>query len=205
MAQSRQPRFYADWGVPDTVTGRFDMITLHMALMLRRLVRAGRRAAFSQALFDLFFRDMDRSREMGAGDLGVPKKIKKMGNVFYGLSPASTRRSAAGKSAAVEDSARPQCLWRRARAASPRPLAAYLLDEVGSAGRQPGRGHLAGASRERRHERIATTISRCSMPRAYRPPAAGGPQARRASRRRAAAGDCRAPRRQRRRPARGRA
>jgi cytochrome b pre-mRNA-processing protein 3 len=87
VAQSRQPRFYAEWGVPDTVTGRFDMISLHMALVFRRLRSEGKEAAeFSQALFDLFFRDMDRSlREMGVTDLGVPKKIQKMGNLFYGL------------------------------------------------------------------------------------------------------------------------
>lgn len=87
VAQSRQPRFYADWQVPDTVTGRFDMISLHMALLFRRLrSETGRNKNFSQAVFDLFFRDMDRSlREMGVGDLGVPKRIQKMGNVFFGL------------------------------------------------------------------------------------------------------------------------
>jgi len=87
VAQSRQPVFYAELGVPDTVTGRFDMISLHMALLFRRL-RNGPKAGkdFSQAVFDLFFKDMDRSlREMGAGDLGVPKKIQKMGNIFFGL------------------------------------------------------------------------------------------------------------------------
>jgi len=87
VAQSRQPVFYAQWGVPDTVTGRFDMISLHMALLFRRLRHAPKPGKdFSQAVFDLFFKDMDRSlREMGAGDLGVPKKIQKMGNIFFGL------------------------------------------------------------------------------------------------------------------------
>jgi cytochrome b pre-mRNA-processing protein 3 len=87
VAQSRQPVFYADWGVPDTVTGRFDMISLHMALLFRRLRHGPAEARdFSQAVFDLFFKDMDRSlREMGAGDLAVPKKIQKMGNIFFGL------------------------------------------------------------------------------------------------------------------------
>lgn len=87
VAQSRQPVFYAEWAVPDTVTGRFDMISLHLALLFRRL-RSDQPAdkAFSQAVFDLFFQDMDRSlREMGAGDLAVPKKIQKMGNIFFGL------------------------------------------------------------------------------------------------------------------------
>jgi cytochrome b pre-mRNA-processing protein 3 len=87
VAQSRQPRFYAEWGVPDTVTGRFDVLSLHMALVLRRLRMEGRESsAFSQALFDLFFRDMDRSlREMGVGDLSVPKKIRTMSSLFFGL------------------------------------------------------------------------------------------------------------------------
>jgi len=87
VAQSRQPRFYAEWGVPDTVTGRFDMISLHMALLFRRLrAESGKQKEFSQAVFDLFFKDMDRSlREMGVGDLGVPKRIQKMGNIFFGL------------------------------------------------------------------------------------------------------------------------
>lgn len=87
VAQSRQPVFYAEWLVPDTVTGRFDMISLHMALLFRRLrSESGPQKEFSQAVFDLFFKDMDRSlREMGVGDLGVPKKIQKMGNIFFGL------------------------------------------------------------------------------------------------------------------------
>jgi cytochrome b pre-mRNA-processing protein 3 len=87
VAQSRQPRFYAEWQVPDTVTGRFDMISLHLALLFRRLrAETGGQKQFSQAVFDLFFKDMDRSlREMGVGDLGVPKRIQKMGNIFFGL------------------------------------------------------------------------------------------------------------------------
>jgi cytochrome b pre-mRNA-processing protein 3 len=87
VAQSRQPRFYAEWGVPDTVTGRFDMISLHLALLFRRLrSESAEVKAFSQAVFDLFFKDMDRSlREMGVGDLGIPKRVQKMGNLFYGM------------------------------------------------------------------------------------------------------------------------
>lgn len=86
VAQSRQVEFYALWGVPDTVTGRFDMISLHLALLLRRIKGEPKAAAFGQALVDLFFHDMDRSlREMGVTDLGVPRKVKQMGNLFYGL------------------------------------------------------------------------------------------------------------------------
>jgi cytochrome b pre-mRNA-processing protein 3 len=86
VAQSRQPHFYAEWAVPDTVTGRFDMISLHLALLFRRLRHGKPAKDFAQAVFDLFFGDMDRSlREMGVGDIGVPKRIQKMGNVFFGL------------------------------------------------------------------------------------------------------------------------
>src|SRR5690606_34931003 len=79
--------FYAEWGVPDTVTGRFDMICLHMSLLFGRLRGEGKQVDdFAQSVFDLFFKDMDRQlREMGVTDLGVPKKIQKMGNIFYGL------------------------------------------------------------------------------------------------------------------------
>ncbi|HEY4202177.1 MAG TPA: ubiquinol-cytochrome C chaperone family protein [Devosiaceae bacterium] len=87
VAQSRQQKFYAEWGVPDTVTGRFDMISLHMALLFRRLRSEDKAVkAFSQAVFDLFFSDMDRSlREMGVGDLSIAKRIQKMGNLFFGF------------------------------------------------------------------------------------------------------------------------
>ena len=68
VAQSRQQRFYADWGVPDTVTGRFDMICLHLALLFGRLRSDGREAAeFSQAVFDLFFRDMQEGSSYTVG------------------------------------------------------------------------------------------------------------------------------------------
>ena len=87
VAQSRQTRFYADWQVPDSVNGRFDMVSLHLCLLFRRL-KTGEQSTriFSQAVFDLFFKDMDQSlREMGAGDMAVPKRIQKMGELFYGL------------------------------------------------------------------------------------------------------------------------
>jgi len=86
VAQARQPGFYAELKVPDTVDGRFEMIMLHMILVIDRLRGAPDPASdFSQELFDLFFQDMDSSlREMGVGDLSVPKKVKKMAEAFYG-------------------------------------------------------------------------------------------------------------------------
>lgn len=104
VAQSRQPVFYAQWGVPDTVTGRFDVLSLHMGLVFRRLGGTSKPADdFAQALFDLFFKDMDRNlREMGAGDLAVPKKIRNMGNLFYGLMTKINEAMERGDRAEVE-------------------------------------------------------------------------------------------------------
>ena len=83
VAAARHPVFYADWGVADTLDGRFDMISLHAFLVLDRL--KGEQQAFRQALVDELFADMDRSlREMGVGDLSVGKKVRKMAEVFYG-------------------------------------------------------------------------------------------------------------------------
>lgn len=145
VAQSRQPRFYADWGVPDTVTGRFDMICLHLALLFRRLRNEGKDvAAFSQGVFDLFFRDMDRSlREMGAGDLGVPKKIRKMGNIFYGLLASLNEAMDRNDPAAVE-----AVLVRNVFGGQPAegaaPLAAYLIAEARKLAAQPVDSITAG-------------------------------------------------------------
>lgn len=145
VAQSRQPVFYADWGVPDTVTGRFDMISLHLALLFHRLRREGREAAeFSQALFDLFFKDMDRSlREMGVTDLGVPKKIRKMSDVFYGLLGNLSDTLDSGESAEVE-----AVLARNVFAGVDNPdgpaLAGYLLAESARLATLPTADVVAG-------------------------------------------------------------
>lgn len=86
VAQARRPEFYAALGVPDSVDGRFDMIALHMFLVLHRLKDAGEEAtAASQELFDAMFQDMDRNlREMGAGDLGVGRRVRAMAEGLYG-------------------------------------------------------------------------------------------------------------------------
>lgn len=86
VAQARQPFFYSDLGVADTVDGRFDMVLLHAALVIRRLQQEkGDGPAVAQAVFDLMFADMDRNlREMGVGDMSVGKHIKGMAKAFYG-------------------------------------------------------------------------------------------------------------------------
>ena len=89
VTQAREPLFYRDLGVPDTVNGRFDLLLLHLWLVLRRLKSAEGGAALSQALFDHFCNDMDDNlREMGVGDLTVPKRMQAFGEAFYGRTAA---------------------------------------------------------------------------------------------------------------------
>jgi len=89
VTQSREPLFYRTLGVPDTVNGRFDLLLLHLWLVLRRLKSAEGGPALSQALFDHFCSDMDDNlREMGVGDLTVPKKMQAFGEAFYGRTAA---------------------------------------------------------------------------------------------------------------------
>jgi cytochrome b pre-mRNA-processing protein 3 len=85
VTAARQRHFYADWGVPDTVDGRFDMIVVHLFLVLERLRMEKVHEEVSQDLTDFFYQDMDRSlREMGVGDLSVGKKVRKMAEACYG-------------------------------------------------------------------------------------------------------------------------
>ena len=90
VTRARDPRFYQAYRVPDTALGRFDLILLHLALVLRRL-RAGDASArtLAQGLFDAFCRDMDHNlREMGVGDQGVPRQMRRVGEAFYGRAQA---------------------------------------------------------------------------------------------------------------------
>jgi cytochrome b pre-mRNA-processing protein 3 len=90
VAQARIPVLYRDIGIADTVDGRFESVVLHTVLAMRRLGAGDEETRdLGQAIFDLFCGDMDRSmREMGIGDLAVPKRMRKIGEVFYGRSAA---------------------------------------------------------------------------------------------------------------------
>jgi cytochrome b pre-mRNA-processing protein 3 len=93
VAQARAPSFYAAYHVPDTVEGRFDMIVLHLALVVRRLRReTDELKLLGQGVFDVFCTDMDHSlREMGVGDLAMPKRMRRLGEAFYGRALAYDR------------------------------------------------------------------------------------------------------------------
>ena len=88
VAQARRPEFYAGGGVPDSLDGRFEMLALHLFLVLHRLQRERADpacAALAQGLADRAAADFDANlREMGAGDLGVGRRVKRMAGALYG-------------------------------------------------------------------------------------------------------------------------
>ncbi len=90
VEKARDPVFYRDLGVPDTVNGRFDMVVIHLMLVFRQLRHAtSPTQSISEALLNLMFADMDQSlREMGVGDMSVGKHVKKMAKAFYGRAEA---------------------------------------------------------------------------------------------------------------------
>lgn len=84
---ARAPTLYADLGAPDTVEGRFEMVTIHVYLILRRLrsFQTDPSRKMAQAVLDVFMDDMDDSlRELGVGDMSIARKIRKMAENFYG-------------------------------------------------------------------------------------------------------------------------
>lgn len=86
VQQSRDPRFYTDLGVSDTMDGRFDLVSMHVFLIMARLRQMGQDGNdLSQALFDHMFKSMDQTlREIGVGDLAVPKHMQRMMKAFNG-------------------------------------------------------------------------------------------------------------------------
>jgi cytochrome b pre-mRNA-processing protein 3 len=90
---AREPVLYLRLGVPDTAEGRFECLALHLVLVLRHLRRLPPPAGdVAQDLVDAFFRQLDASlREMGVGDMGVPKRMKRLAQAFFGRAAAYDR------------------------------------------------------------------------------------------------------------------
>ena len=88
--QSRQPILYNSFLVPDKPIGRFQMIALHAAPLMLALPPRDK-----QALFDMIFQDIEYSfREIGVGDLSVPKKMKRYMKDFNGIIQAHAAANA---------------------------------------------------------------------------------------------------------------
>jgi len=86
IVQTALPAFYERYGVPDNFDGRFDLLVLHGFMIIQRLINEGASGqAFNQALFDEMFANIDQNlRQMGIGDMGIPKHMKRMMKAFNG-------------------------------------------------------------------------------------------------------------------------
>ncbi len=126
VAAARAPAFYTDLGVPDTLDGRFDMVGLHVFLLIRRLlVLPPPGAALAQSVFDAMFNDMDMNlREIGVGDMSIGKKVKKMWEAFHGRAAAYQAALGEEDPAALEAALR-RNVWRGAESPHAPALARF--------------------------------------------------------------------------------
>ncbi|MGH1398295.1 MAG: ubiquinol-cytochrome C chaperone family protein [Alphaproteobacteria bacterium] len=133
-AHIREVAFYTDYGVPDTFDGRFDLMVLHVCLVMQGLRQSGdeRSDEFNQGLFDAVFANMDQTlREMGIGDMGVPKRMRKMMKAFNGRMHAYAESLERGDFALVVQ--RNVCgVQDEALSAGAERLASYALKQLES-------------------------------------------------------------------------
>ena len=144
VTQAREPLFYRDLGVSDTVNGRFDLLILHLWMVLRRLRPMGGGVELTQALFDRFCEDMDANlREMGVGDLTVPKRMRAFGEAFYGRAAAYDLAIGEGRERLSQALCRN--VFNGAQAENAQRLAAYVEAAVGDLSARDDAAVLAGA------------------------------------------------------------
>ena len=145
VAQVRLPVFYTDLGVPDTIEGRFDLLVLHIYLVNEQLSAGGAPgAALGQEVLDYFFEDMDASlREIGIGDLTVPKKMRTLAEAYLGRSALYGAAISKGDEAALSGAIARNVL-AGADPETAKPLARYAFEVAARLAAQPFERLLAG-------------------------------------------------------------
>ncbi|MCQ0989207.1 ubiquinol-cytochrome C chaperone family protein [Jiella marina] len=84
VSLTRQPKLYEAFGIADTFMGRFEALSVHVFLCLRRCRMDAELAPLAQDLVDRFMADIDNTvRELGVGDQSVPKRMRKLAGIFY--------------------------------------------------------------------------------------------------------------------------
>ena len=131
-AQARTPAFYTDFGVADTVEGRFELYVMHLVLALHRLKGQGSEAGeVAQASFDTFLKNLDEGlRDMGVGDLSVGKKMRKLGEAVYGRIKSYDRALAEAEPQAALVILLGRTVYEGRAGTDAAPLARYALDAV---------------------------------------------------------------------------
>ena len=126
VARARDPEFFERFGVEDTLDGRFDLVVLHAWLVLERLKTAA--TPLSQAFVDAVFIGFDEAlRELGAGDIGMAKRVKMLAGAVYGRMQAD---GGAEDETAME-AALVRNLYRGASQPGAKALARYVLRAKG--------------------------------------------------------------------------
>lgn len=134
VAAAREPFLYASLGVPDTLDGRFDLVSLYSFLLVDRLEKEPTLGVeLAQAVFDAMFSNMDVTlRELGVGDPSVAKRMEVMWNAFHGRARAY-RAALAGADPAALEAALARNVWRgRPNGPGPMALARLVRAEVSS-------------------------------------------------------------------------
>ena len=128
LEQARSPELYSRGGVPDSLDGRFDMVVLHVWLVLRRLRHSPETMRLQRRLQETSVADFDSSlRELGVGDLGVGRRVRAMARAQAGRFQAYDAAVSEADNAAIA-SALARNVWRGAPpdAEKPQALACYL-------------------------------------------------------------------------------
>jgi cytochrome b pre-mRNA-processing protein 3 len=146
VAAARQTWPYGELGVPDTPLGRYEMLSLHVFLFLHRVRSASAPVGMlAQDLTDEFFRDIEHSlREFGIGDMGVPKRVKKLARMFYGRVAAYGEAIDAGDRAALATALARNIRPNDTDWAGAGPLADYVFAAVEALSGQDETDFLAG-------------------------------------------------------------
>jgi cytochrome b pre-mRNA-processing protein 3 len=144
VAAARRPELYDGLDAPDTLPGRFEILVLHVALYLRRLKGQGPQAdAVAQDLVDVLFKALDAQlREIGIGDMSVPKKMKAMASSFYDGAEQYDAALAAGDREAMS-AALARIVYRAERDERSEALATYVFEAATALDRQDIEGLVA--------------------------------------------------------------
>ena len=145
VAAARAPYFYEELGVPDTLDGRFDLVGLHAAILIRRLRSLPPPGvAVAQAVFDAMFSDIDMNlRELGAGDVTISRNMRAMWEAFHGRATAYEAALSAPEPAALE-AALARNIWRGGSAPAAPRLAEIVRGLVAQLDGVPSGELLAG-------------------------------------------------------------
>lgn len=151
VGQARMPALYQGLGAPDTAEGRFEIYSLHVMLLLDRL-RAEKGpdvgpevGEVCQALFDTYLKDLDHAlRELGVGDLSVGRKMRKLGEAFYGRGKSYDAAFAALPDVGPLQALLGRTVYAGVDAAPASGLVAYVLAQRQVLAAQPLEPLLAG-------------------------------------------------------------